>query len=519
MIGHEFDVVIVGGGSAGCAAAGRLCSTTDLRVCLVEAGPDYGPVAEGTWPADLLDARAAPATHDWGYAEEREDGSTSPEPRAKVIGGCSAHNQCAAVWGMPADYDRWAAAGNAGWAHADLRPLIEQVEACAQGRSAYRGSGGLLPTRAYADEELGAWQRAFMDAAEVVGFPRLADLSDPDPPEGVAPFHANILDHTRWNAAFAFLDPSRELPTLTVYDQTTADRLVIDQDSAAGVICRGGGGEVEFAARAMILAAGTYGSPAVLMRSGIGPGQLLSEAGITVVIDAPGVGENLHDHPGVTIRYGPESATRTAINSDHHRGALFQSQIILRARSTLCADGFDLHLLPSVDQTMAGDWETVILAFNVTPRSRGRVRLRGDDPELPPVIERRFLTDPDDADMAVLVDGLVLARHLAAQEPLAAAISVEVDPGSRVEHLGDVQAFIRGTVTGYAHPVGTCKMGPATDPLAVVDATGRVHATSNVFVADASIVPEIPRANINLTCMLIGMKVADAVAETLRGSG
>src|SRR5256886_15888845 len=145
MEGHEFDVVIVGGGSAGCAAAGRLCATTDLRVCLVEAGPDYGPVSEGYWPNELLDSRVRPGTHDWGYAEERDDGSTIPEPRAKVIGGCSTHNLCAALWGMPADYDAWAAAGDYGWAYADLRPLIDQVEQCAEPDAAHHGHGGGLP--------------------------------------------------------------------------------------------------------------------------------------------------------------------------------------------------------------------------------------------------------------------------------------------------------------------------------------------------------------------------------------
>src|SRR3989442_7160506 len=145
MEGHEFDVVIVGGGSAGCAAAGRLCATTDLRVCLVEAGPDYGPVSEGYWPNELLDSRVQPATHDWGFVEERDDGSRVPEPRAKVIGGCSTHNQCAALWGMPADYDAWAAAGDYGWAYADLRPLIDQVEQCAGPDATHHGDGGVTP--------------------------------------------------------------------------------------------------------------------------------------------------------------------------------------------------------------------------------------------------------------------------------------------------------------------------------------------------------------------------------------
>jgi choline dehydrogenase len=288
----EFDVVVVGGGSAGCAVAGRLCATTDFRVCLVEAGPDYGPISEGYWPNELLDARIQPTTHDWGYAEERDDGSTAAEPRAKVIGGCSTHNECPAVWGVPQDYDRWAARGNPGWAYADLRPLIDHVEQCGQADAPYRGHRGSLPTRIYADEELSAWQLAFLQAADAATFPRLPDLSAPDPPQGVAPIHANVLDHTRWNAALAFLDPVRELPTLSVFDLTTADRLLFDQENATELICRGGPGEIDLAARVFILAAGTYGSPPILLRSGIGPGDHLTEMGISVVNEAPGVGES-----------------------------------------------------------------------------------------------------------------------------------------------------------------------------------------------------------------------------------
>ncbi len=158
-------------------------------------------------------------------------------------------------------------------------------------------------------------------------------------------------------------------------------------------------------------------------------------------------------------------------------------------------------------------------AFNMAPRSRGQVRLRGEDPELPPVIQRRLLTDTEDHDLGVLVDGLILARQLAEFEPLASAIALEVDPGPRVQGPADLQAFVRSTVDGYKHAVGTCRMGPATDRMAVVDPTGRVHGTSNVYIADASIIPQIPRANTNLTCMLIGIKVADAVAHALRDLG
>lgn len=514
MAEYEFDVVIIGGGSAGCAAAGRLCATTDLRVCVVEAGPDYGPLGDGYWPNDLCDVRILPSSHDWGYVEELPNGALLPESRAKVIGGCSAHNHCAAVWGMPADYDRWAAAGNPGWAHADLLSLIDAVEQCEQATSVYRGRHGALPTRIYSDSELSAWQQAFLQTVQGAGYARLADLSLPDPPVGVASLHVNVVDHTRWNAAFAFLDPVRDV--LTIHDQTLADRFLLDQDTATELVCRSGEGEIELVAPAFILAAGTYGSPAILLRSGIGPGDHLTELGIPVVVEAAGVGANLHDHPGIEVRFGPSGPAHTAMEEERHRGALFHSQVILRASSSRASGGYDLHILPYLFETEAGSLELTMLAYDMAPRTRGRVRLCSEDPEQPPVIERRFLSDQDQADLRVLVEGFALIRELAMQEPLTSSIGVEVDPGPHAQDAAAVEAFIRATVDGYAHPVGTCKMGPSSDSLAVVDSTGRVHGTSNVYVADASVMPEIPRANTNLTSMLIGMKVADAVAAALR---
>lgn len=517
MAEYQFDVVVVGGGSAGCAVAGRLATTTDLRVCLVEAGPDYGPVGEGYWPNDLTDVRILPSSHDWGYVEERNDGSVIPEPRAKVMGGCSTHNHCAAVWGMPEDYDRWAAAGNTGWAHAALLALIDKVEHCEPSTSVYRGKQGPLPTRPIGDSGLCAWQRAFLQTAEAAGYARLDDLSVPTPPLGVAPLHLNTADHTRWNAAFAFLDPVREV--LTVHHQTLADRFLLDQETATELVCRSGEGEIALGATVFVLTAGTYGSPAILMRSGIGPSDHLTELTIPIAVEAPGVGGNLHDHPGVAVRFGPTATARAAMEDERHRGVLYHSQVILRASSRQAAGQFDLHLLPYLFETEAGSLELMMLAYDMAPRSRGQVRLRSEDPEQSPLIERRFLSDQDGADLSVLVDGFSLIRELAVLEPLASHIRVEVDPGSRAGDVATVQSFIRSTVEGYRHPVGTCKMGPSSDHLAVVDQTGRVHGTTNIYVADASLMPEIPRANTNLTCMLIGMRVADAVAAAVRDLG
>lgn len=513
---QEFDVLIVGAGSAGCAAAWRLASTTDLRIGLVEAGPDYGAWREGQWPDDLVDPKLVPVTHDWDFVTERGDGTSAPEPRAKVLGGCSAHNHCAAVWGLPADYERWSEAGNPGWRHADLAPFVDWVEACQpEHATPARGRRGALPTYRPQHADLAFWQRVFLQTAMAAGFQETADLSLPEPAEGVAPFHTNLVQGMRCNAAFAFIDPARDKPNLAVLSLTLADRLSFELEDAVALIYQAAGGEAELRARAFLLTAGVYGSPAILLRSGIGPAAHLDELGITTQTDAAGVGQNLHDHPGVRVRFSPAAAAKRAVREDLDQGRLFQSQVILRARSSRCPEEFDLHVLPFQATNPAGAWEFDILAFNMNPASRGEMRLQGTDPALPPLITPRWLSDPDGYDIAVLADGVHVIRQLATVEPLASVLAFEMDPGTRVSAGDDLQRYIRETVDGYAHPVGTCKMGPSSDAMAVVDAAGRVHGTSNVYVADASIIPGIPRANTNLTCMLIGMKVADAVADAL----
>jgi choline dehydrogenase len=510
MARSDFDVIVVGAGSAGCALAGHLCQAADLRVCLVEAGPDYGPVASGQWPVELFDVRRRGRTHDWGYVEERPDGRTVPVSRAKVVGGCSAHNQCAALWGLPADYDGWAAAGSPDWSAAAIAPLIQQVEAATSDViSPYRGRQGAVPTRPYREDELATWQRWFLEGALGLGFPRLADLSAPEPVEGVAPFHANVQDAVRWNAAFAFLDPVRPRPNLTILSETVADRLVLQQGAATSLVCRTGDEAFALRGRRFVLCAGTYGSPAVLLRSGIGPATHIQDLGIPLQLDLSGVGQNLHDHPGISLRFAPSPIARQALVDDLAHGRLYWSQVILRANSRSAAPTFDLHLLPYQAADDADAWRFEILVFHMAPRSRGRLRLRGREAALPPVIHCDWLSDPERHDAAVLREGLRLARRLAGAAPLATAIVREVEPGEPLQAEEDLDAYIQAHVTGYAHPVGTCKMGPASDPTAVVDSTGRVHGTNNVFVADASIMPHIPRANPNLTCFLIGLRAAD----------
>ncbi len=491
----EFDVVVIGAGSAGCALAGHLCQSSHLSICVVEAGPDYGPASREGWPGELLDPRQSPATHDWGYFEQRVDTASRPERRAKVVGGCSTHNQCAAVWGLPEDYDAWADAGNQGWSYDDILPTLREID-------------GIVQARRYRDEGLASWQRAFLESAVTVGFPRVADLSAPIPPEGVAPFHANVRDSMRWNAAFAFLDLVRGRANFKILAETIADRLIWEGDQASALVCRSGTDVFTVAGIRYVLCAGTYGSPAILMRSGVGPAIHLEEMAIPVRANLEGVGRNLHDHPGVRVEYPLSPAGRRALEADQARGALYQSQVILKARSRDCTAGCDLHILPTQGPADSGEWSSRLVAYNMTPQSRGRVLLRAKDPFTAPVIDFQLFKNSGHQDIALLAEGKELIDCIARSRPLADYIDCKAGAGRRLNRKAEIHAFIEANATRYAHAVGTCKMGPASDPTAVVDGVGRVHGLNNVFVADASLMPRVPRANTNFSCFLIGMRIA-----------
>jgi choline dehydrogenase len=243
------------------------------------------------------------------------------------------------------------------------------------------------------------------------------------------------------------------------------------------------------------------------MRSGIGPTEHLDNHGIPVRLHLRGVGQNLHNHMGTSLAYRLSAAGRRALEDDSARGAFYESQVILRAHSRESSATFDLHLLPYQTAT-DNEWISGVLIYNMAPQSRGEVLLSGSGPELPPRINFRYFTDSEGRDISRVVEGLRIARRLSQTQPLLSVIEEETEPGPWVSTGHDLAAYTRSAVVGYSHPVGTCKMGPPADPMAVADSNGRVYGTENVYVADASIIPQIPRANTNLTCMLIGLRMA-----------
>ena len=252
------DTVVIGGGTAGAAVAGLLAQHSDQSVLLLEAGPDYGPFAAGRWPSELTDAVTIPMSHDWGYDSGKLYAPRVVDyARARVIGGCSSHNGCAAIWGSRVDYDGWAALGNPGWSTDELRPLFE-------------AGSERLRVRIPEPAEITPFQRGALDAAVEAGIPRVADLNNLDENLGMAPSPANIANGVRWNTAFAYLDAVRERSNLTIVGNATCDRLEIKSGRVSAIVVSGRDGPVRVEAGRVVVAAGTYGSPAILARSGIG---------------------------------------------------------------------------------------------------------------------------------------------------------------------------------------------------------------------------------------------------------
>ena len=439
----HYDVLVLGGGTAGCVTASRLSEDPARTVCLVEAGPDYGAYADRGWPEDILDARWLAFSHAW--ETEREDRS---QLRARILGGCSSHNACVVLEGAPSDYE-W----GRGWSYETIRPHLERARR-------------QLRTRELERDELTPWHAAFAEAA----------------PEAVL-HPVNAVGMVRWNAAFAYLDDARSRPNLTILGDTLVDRVLLEGSRATGAVTSAG----ELSADAVVLTAGAYGSPGILLRSGI---------------EDLAIGEGLSDHVGVGLNFEPTAAYAEKIQAFAAERPVAMAQVTIPVRSSRCPeDVCDLFLFPAVDPEEEG-YAISAAVFAMKPASLGSVRLASDDPRDPLVIDHGFLADGDDA--AVLAEGVQALRRLAATEPVRRYAAREVRPGLEV----DAETHVHSAARGFFHPIGTCALGR------VADADGRVFGLENLYVADASFIPSIPRANTNLTVAAVAEKLAASFGAT-----
>ncbi len=472
------DVVVVGAGSGGCVVAGRLAEQ-GRDVLLIEAGPDYGPVDSGRWPEELLSARMLATSHDWGYASGRW-----LFERARVMGGCSAHNGAIAAVGQRQEYDDW---GLPGWSGDEVASLFATVLE-------------RMKVRAYERHEAGPFHARCLDAATALGWPIASDLCDLDAGPSFGLETVNVVGSTRWNAAFAYVDPARG-GSLRILDELLVDRLE-STGGAVRLVAQRRGEALDIEAGIVVLAAGTYGTPLILERSGVGDPALLTAAGIEVRVALPGVGANLHDHPLVHADRAVGPQLQQWLDDAAATGFLPEEQTLGKFVSSHSSDGrYDLHLFPvsASDQTSMLHGRVHVEVSCVDVHSRGAIHVASADPAAHPVIDHGYLNDVAGHDLGVLRDGLVLAEQLLDQPHLAEVL------GGRITDMSTDQA-IRDTVAHYYHPVGTCAMGSGA--MAVCDADGRVHGLTGVVIADASLMPKITRANTNMPVIMMGERIA-----------
>jgi choline dehydrogenase len=528
----EVDHIIIGAGSAGCVLANRLSEDGRSRVLLLEAGGE-----DDSWlfrmPLGFMMTAANPA-YDWGYASEPDPklgGRSLPLPRGRVLGGSSSVNGMIYMRGHASDYDGWRQMGCRGWGYDDVLPYFRRMESSWRGAGPFHGGDGpLAVSRVDGGHLLSDPIRASVRAA---GFAESDDLSG-ERQEGFSECEVTVDRRgRRASTSRAYLRPVLGRPNLQLRTRTQATRVLIERGRAVGVEVRGPDGLRQVRARKeVILSSGAYASPQLLMLSGIGPGDHLRDQYIEPIVDAPGVGANLSEHPLVYMSFAARGATTflSALRLD--RAALsvlrwglagkgpFASQItsgvlMLRTRPELERPDIQLVFLPvRLDAKM---WHPLsrnrqehvlsVMVMQLHPESRGTVRLGSADPFARPVVDLNLLSAP--SDFADIRGGIAATRRIFAQSPLAEMVRAELVPGPERQDDAALDGFIRDNLKITQHPCGTCRMGE--DAEAVVDSQLRVRGVEGLRVVDASIMPTVPGANINAAVIMVAEKAADLI--------
>jgi choline oxidase len=486
-----YDVVVVGGGSSGAALAARLATDAQLQVALVEAGPadtqDRVLDIRRWW--DLL---GSDLDYDYAIEPQARGNGRIRHSRGRVLGGCSSHNSCIAFAPPRQDLATWTTLGATGWDHLTLGPAVQ----------------GVLDTvHLEVPGDANPFVDAVLEACEAIGLPTV-DFASWDLTPGAGRFRLNVADGVRQSSSVAYLHPLEDLPAnLHLLLDTPVSRVVIEDGVAVGVQTADG---LLRAEREVVLCAGAIDSPRLLMLSGIGPADHLRSVGLEVVQDVPGVGAHLLDHPEGVVNYAstrpmPDSLQSWEIGVFADTSELGVPDLMLHVGSEV----FDLH-------TADHGYPSAEHGFAFTPnvpnaRSQGTVRLRSSDPGVRPSIDFAYFTDPEGYDERVMVDGVELAREIAAQAPLRDWVDRELSPGADATDRATLSEYVRRTANTVYHPAGTCRMGAVDDPVVVVDPQLRVRGVEHLRVADASIFPTMTTVNPNLTCMAIGERAAQLV--------